>query len=74
MWHHLKSMLKAEDRRFLDATFKVELLTEVGDNLVQEWQGDRLTLSAEMGFAVAFTCLYGRPNIHSDRTSVAYST
>ena len=39
-----------------------------------EWRGGGLPLSAGMGCADAFTCPCGRPKIHGDRTSVAYST
>ena len=36
--------------------------------------GGGLPLSAGMGCADAFTCPCGRPKIHGDRTSVAYSS
>ena len=39
-----------------------------------EWRGGGLPLSEGMGCADAFTCPCGRPKIHGDRTSVAYST
>ena len=48
-------------------------MAEVGGNLVLEWRGGGLPLSAGMGCADAFTCPCGRPKIHGDRTSVAYS-
>ena len=48
-------------------------LAEVGGNLVREWRGSGLPLSAGMGCAVAFTCPCGCLKIHGDRTSVAYS-
>ena len=40
---------------------------EVGGNLVREWRGGGLPLSAGMGCAVAFTCPCGRPKIYGDR-------
>ena len=49
-------------------------MAEVGGNLVLEWRGRGLPLSAGMGCADAFTCPCGRPKIHGDRTSVAYSS
>ena len=39
-----------------------------------EWRGGGLPLSTGMGCADVFTCPCGRPKIHDDRTSVAYST
>ena len=39
-----------------------------------EWRGRGLPLSAGAGCADAFICPCGRPKIHGDRTSVAYST
>ena len=41
---------------------------------MREWRGAGLPLSAGMGCAVAFTFPCGRPKIHGDRTSVAYSS
>ena len=41
---------------------------------MREWREGGLPLNAGMGCAVAFTCPCGRPKIHGDRTSVAYST
>ena len=67
-------MLKAEDRRFFGCCFEglwqVGLLAKVGGNLVREWWGAGLLLSAGMGCAGAFTCPCTRPRIHA---SVAYS-
>ena len=54
--------------------WQLGLLAEVGGNLVREWRGGGLPLSAGMGCAVAFTSPYGRPKIDGDRTSVAYSS
>ena len=70
-------MIKAENRLFwtlLEGLWQLGLLAEASGNLVREWRGAGLPLSAGMGCAVAFTCPCGRPKIHGDRTSVAYST
>ena len=62
--------------RCFEGLWQLGLLVEVGGNLVREWRGGGLPLSAGMGCAVtvAFTFPCGRPKIHGDRTSVAYST
>ena len=60
--------------RCFEGLWQLGLLAEVGGNLVLEWRGGGLPLSAGMGRTVAFTCPCGRPKIHGDRTSVAYST
>ena len=48
-------------------------MAKVGGNLVREWQGRGLPLSAGMGCVVAFTCPCSRPKIYGGRTPVAYS-
>ena len=48
--------------------WQIELLAEISGNLVPEWRGAGLPLSAEMGCAAAFACLCGHPKIHGDRT------
>ena len=71
-------MLKAEDKTIFGHCFEglwqLGLLAKVGGNLVLEWRGGGLPLSAGMGCIVAFTCPCSRPKIHGDRTSVAYSS
>ena len=59
--------------RCFEGLWQLGLLAEVGGNLVLEWRGGGLPLSAGMGCADAFTCPCGRPKIDGDRTSVAYS-
>ena len=52
-----RSMLrpKIDDfRTCFEGLRQIELLAEVGDNLVREWRGAGLPLSAEMGCAAAF--------------------
>ena len=61
-------------RRCFEGLWQLGLLAKVGGNLVLEWHGGGLPLSAGMGCADAFTCPCGCLKIHGDRTSVAYST
>ena len=78
MRHHSKIDAKGRRQTIFERCFEglwqIELLAEVGGNLVREWRGAGLPLSAEMGSAAAFACPCGCPKIHGDRTSGAYST
>ena len=60
--------------RCFEGLWQLGLLAEVSGNPVREWRGAGLPLGAGMDCAAAFTCPCGRPKIHGDRTSVAYST
>ena len=60
--------------RYFEGLWQLGLLAEASGNLVREWRGAGLPLSAGMGCAVAFTCPCGHPKIHGNRTSVDYSS